>query len=256
MSRRRVVDDANMGTLGQILRYTARQANQKWKSVSQFGEGGDYSVVEPLATYSPWQQDAEFQRVYRQIREHTLVDIYRCHEIWQLVAESGKLPSGDCLEVGTWRGGTGALIAKQAAQLQGCETFLCDTFKGVVKTGSEDPVYVGGEHADTSPLIVQALLDGVGAKARILQGMFPEDTAHEVEGRQFRFCHIDVDVYQGAKDISNWVWPRLCSGGIVVYDDYGFLATGGVKEWVNQERALPDRIVVHNLNGHAIVIKR
>src|SRR5580693_5162220 len=206
----------HMGTLGQALRYTARQATQKWKSVSQFGEGTNYSVVEPLATYSPWRQDAEFQTAYQQIRKHTLVDIFRCHEIWQLVVESGKLPAGDCLEVGTWRGGTGALIATQAARVPGCETFLCDTFKGVVKTGSEDPVYVGGEHADTSPLIVQTLLDNVGAKAHILTGIFPEETGHLLGDRRFRFCHIDVDVYQGAKDISQWVWPRLVSGGIVV----------------------------------------
>ena len=244
-----------MGTLGQVLRYTARQASQKWKSVSQFGEGTSYSVVEPLATYSPWRQDAEFQKIYGQIRTHTLVDIFRCYEIWQLVVESGKL-SGDCLEVGTWRGGTGALIATQAARLSRCETFLCDTFKGVVKTGSEDPIYVGGEHADTSVSIVQALLDRTGAKAHILEGIFPEETGHLASDRQFRFCHIDVDVYQGAKDISQWVWPRLVSGGIVVYDDYGFLATGGVKEWVNEERTIADRIVIHNLNGHAIVVKR
>lgn len=245
-----------MSTLGQVLRYTARQAQQKWKSVSQFGPGSNYSVVEPLATYSPWQQDADFQKAYQQIKAHTLVDILRCYEIWQLADESRKLPAGDFLEVGTWRGGTGALIALQAAKQTGCETFLCDTFEGVVKTGPEDPIYVGGEHADTSPAIVQDLLDGLGAKAHILRGMFPEETGEQVSGRQFRFCHIDVDVYQGAKDISNWVWPCMVPGGIVVYDDYGFLATGGVKEWVNEERAFPDRIVLHNLNGHAIVIKR
>ena len=220
--------------------------------MSQLGNGSDYSLVEPIATYSPWLTDPEFGAIYKQIAPNTLVDIYRCYEIWQLAGEAMKLPAGDCLEVGTWRGGTGALIAQRG---DGCETFLCDTFQGVVKAGDGDPNYEGGEHADTSREMVQQLLDRTGGRARILQGMFPEDTGHLLADRQFRFCHIDVDVYQGAKDISAWVWPRLVPGGIVVYDDYGFLATGGVTKWVNEERHLTDRLVIHNLNGHAVVIK-
>ena len=52
--------------------------------------------------------------------------------------------------MGTWRGGTGALLAK-SAMLSGMDekVYLCDTFKGVVKASEDDSVYVGGEHDDT-----------------------------------------------------------------------------------------------------------
>ena len=43
-----------------------------------------------------------------------------------------------------------------------------------------------------------------------------------------RYCHIDVDVYQSARDVLEWVWGRLCIGAIVVYDDYGFDGCHGV----------------------------
>ena len=48
-----------------------------------------------------------------------------------------------------------------------------------------------------------------------------------VADRRFRLAHIDVDVYQSAADVLDWVWPRLSPGGVVVFDDYGFPATPG-----------------------------
>ena len=43
--------------------------------------------------------------------------------------------------------------------------------------------------------------------------------------------------------------------GFVVFDDYGFDVCGGITQLVNEMLTEPDRIVIHNLNGHAIVIK-
>ena len=156
-----------------------------------------------------------------------------------------------------WRGGTGALIARQC-QLAGIEdqVYLCDTFKGVVKASSRDAAYVGGEHADTNQAAVLELIDALKlGRVRILEGVFPDQTGHLVNDRQFRFCHVDVDVYDSAKDILKWVWPRLVPGGIIVYDDYGFHSCVGITRFVNEERVHGDRLVIHNLNGHAIVIK-
>ncbi len=90
----------------------------------------------------------------------------------------------------------------------------------------------------------------------MLQGIFPDDTGNKIAGETFRLCHIDVDVYQSAKDVLEWVWPRLSSQGVVVFDDYGFPACPGVTELVNEQRMRDDRLVLHNLNGHGLVVKR
>ena len=50
----------------------------------------------------------------KQIKQNTLVDVYRCYELWSLAVRCAELP-GDTLEVGTWRGGTGALLAAAIA---------------------------------------------------------------------------------------------------------------------------------------------
>ncbi|MDQ5985424.1 MAG: hypothetical protein CSYNP_01134 [Syntrophus sp. SKADARSKE-3] len=219
----------------------------------------EYELVTPSAEYSPWNIDMSFVEIYNEIKPFTMVDQYRCFELWKLVEQSGKWQYGSILEIGVWRGGTGALIAKKAKDcgIIDC-VYLCDTFAGVVKAGAEDSGYKGGEHYDTSKDMVEELifkqlnLDNV----KILQGIFPDQTSKEIEDLRFRFCHIDVDVYQSAKDCNDWIWPRLVSGGIIVYDDYGFQNCDGIKKFVETQMLYKDRIILHNLNGHDIVIKK
>lgn len=218
----------------------------------------EYMSVRPAATYNPWNKDLSFKAVHTLIEGFTLVDEYRCFELWKLIEQIAKLERGSIIEVGVWRGGTGALIAQQAKNC-GIEdkVFLCETFTGVVKAGPKDSVYKGGEHADTSRQIVEELiftrmnLDNV----EILEGIFPDETGHYVQGREFRFCHVDVDVYQSAKNAADWIWDKIVPGGIIVYDDYGFYGCDGVTKYVEEQMMCKDRIVIHNLNGHAIVLK-
>jgi O-methyltransferase len=40
-----------------------------------------------------------------------------------------------------------------------------------------------------------------------------------------------------------------------VYDDYGFEACDGITKYVEEQIACPDRLVMHNLNGHALIVK-
>jgi O-methyltransferase len=215
-----------------------------------------YEAVRPNATYAPWRDDPEFMRVHAALHGHTLVDLYRCFELWELVAQAAHLP-GNILEVGVWRGGTGALIAARAmATATGKTVYLCDTFAGVVKATDKDTCYRGGEHADTTEEIVTALMARLELEnVRIVKGIFPDDHAHAMEREQFCFVHIDVDVFQSAKDVLDFVWPRMPVGGTVVFDDYGFPTCDGIPKLVNEYRGRPDMLVLHNLNGHAVLVK-
>ena len=217
----------------------------------------EYENIIPVARYAPWNGDPEFRDVFTKIRNNTLVDIYRAWELWTLVEQTSKL-DGAILEVGVWRGGTGALMAKKSMLCgNSAPVYLCDTFRGVVKAGAKDTWYKGGEHANTSREIVDTLLAQVGVNiTRILEGIFPEDSASRIEaGMRFRLCHIDVDVYESARDIVNWIWNRMVPGGVIVFDDYGFFECQGIRDFVNEQRSYADRLVLHNLNGHGLVIK-
>ena len=223
-------------------------------------DGLYYGYAMPLANYTPWIGDPDFMSIYQQIKNNTLVDIYRCYELWQLVNKIQSLDAEAAfLEVGVWRGGTAGIMAKRLSLLKSNATlYLADTFTGVAKAGEKDAFYKGGEHQDTSlPLVEKLLNEKCGYPSyKILKGIFPEETMQLIEeNEKFGLCHIDVDVYHSAKDVMEWVWNRLITGGVVVFDDYGFHTCTGVTRLVEEYRDLPDRFVIHNLNGHAIMIK-
>lgn len=212
------------------------------------------SLLFPKSTYSPWLHDEAFLKTYDAIKDNTLVDIYRCFELWQ-ISERLKISEAAIIEVGVWRGGTAALLAK--ANKNNSPVYLCDTFEGVAKAGEKDNQYKGGEHADTSEEIVETLMKQQGVSDfHILKGIFPDVNAELLEYKKFKICHIDVDVYESAKDIFNWVWPRLIIGGVVVFDDYGFAACSGITQLVNELAAnTANAFFVHNINGHGLLIK-
>lgn len=219
--------------------------------------GVQYDLNIPHANYAPWNLDAEFLDVFGKIRQDSFVDKFRCYELWRIVRQSARL-HGSLIEVGVWKGGTASVIA-MAAKLSGqdCPIYLCENFRGVVKPTAADTHYRGGEHADSSKAKIGHYLGEVFAIRgfRILDGIFPDETGAALTNEQFKFAHIDVDTHKSAGDAFDFIWPRLVAGGCVVFDDYGFSRCDGVAKLVDAMFGLPDRLIVHNLNGHAIVIK-
>ena len=207
----------------------------------------------PFSTLAPWLDDKDFIEIYEKVKQNTLVDIYRCYELWYLAKQLSNT-QGSILEVGVWRGGTGAILAK-AAEPNGKKVFLADTFEGVVKAGSKDTASVGGEHADTSEAVVKDLMQSLLlTNYSILTGIFPEETSHLVEA-PIAMLHCDVDVYSSARDVVEWCLSRLTLGGIIVFDDYGFLGCEGITVYCQELQERRDLVFIHNINGHAIFIK-
>ncbi|MES2045193.1 MAG: TylF/MycF/NovP-related O-methyltransferase [Pseudomonadota bacterium] len=207
--------------------------------------------------YPKHLHDPAFMAVASKSNAFTLVDVLRRHELWSLVRQSGKLAPGNYLEVGVWRGGTGLVIAEAVRHFGvGGDVYLADTFSGVVAAGEHDTMYVGGEHADTSEALVgQLLADSGHDQVRILKGMFPDDTGNQFEGA-IRLLHIDVDVYESAKGVMDWAFDRIVTGGIIVFDDYGYSTCSGITK-LCEEYEVDDRFFfMHNWNGHCVLIKR
>lgn len=235
---------------------TLRHLGYDIRKVDKANPQSPYELICPVASYAPWNKDGAFLEIYSKIKNRTLVDKYRCYELWSLVEQSKKL-AGALIEIGVWRGGTGVIIATKAhlAKIND-PVYLCDTFSGVVKASMQDSTYKGGEHADTSLVEVESLVYSHQlTNVKVLKGIFPEQTAPFIRENKIRFCHIDVDVYNSAKDILEWLWPRLVLGGIVVYDDYGFKGCDRITKVVDEQVNLSDQLILHNLNGHAIMIK-
>ena len=224
---------------------------------SHAGAQYEYRSVVRQQAYAPWETDSDFMTVYSAVKANTLVSVERCYELWDLAHNLASVP-GDFVEVGVWRGGTGAILARALERTKPeRRIYLCDTFSGVVKAGAQDAVYRGGEHANTSEDLVAALLFGLRiGNARLLRGIFPDETSDKVTPGPIALCHIDVDVYESAKDVVEWVTPRLAAGGALVFDDYGFPTCVGVTRLVNELKTTSRWTSIYNLNGHAILFKR
>src|SRR5205814_7674160 len=99
-----------------------------------------------------------------------------------------------------------------------------------------DLKYKGKEHSDTSVDIVKNLLqESAIENYKLLVGILPEQTASLINKETtFSFCHIDVDVYLSAKNIVEWIYPKLSKNGIIIFDDYGFKGCNGVTFLVNE----------------------
>jgi len=105
-----------------------------------------FENLQPAVKYAPWASDQQFKAELSKIAGHTLVDQYRCYELWELVGRAAAInPNAHFIEIGVWRGGTAALIAKKLSILSSQATlYLADTFSGVVKATEKDASYHGG----------------------------------------------------------------------------------------------------------------
>jgi O-methyltransferase len=215
-----------------------------------------HAIIIPESSFSPWRSDRAFRETYGRIEDFSLVDEMRLYELWRLAHQLASVP-GDILEVGVWRGGSGCLIATQSERSGSkARVYLCDTFSGVVKAGADDPMYYGGEHGDTSPELVRSLVRHLGLdNVTILVGEFPDESAQAIADREFKLCHLDVDVYESTKASAEWVWPRMVEGGVIVVDDYGGDGMDGVQRAVDEFAVEHSCRMIYNLNGHALLVK-
>ena len=206
----------------------------------------------PSATYSPWESNQEFLQIYKKIKKYTTLDVMRLYELWYLDDQIKDL-SGDYIEIGVYKGGSAALIAKKNSKNK---FFLCDTFQGVVGASEKDNKYLGGEHSDVTENDLESFFLSLKiTNYEIIKGIFPESAKNKIEENKFKYCHIDVDTYLSAKNSFEFIWNKLEIGGIVIFDDYGFIGTEGVTEFVNEIKNLKNNLFFHNLNGHGIIIK-
>ena len=260
----RIDDDST-----EVLRPGSSQVGQWWLREPPGVAGSSVSPAEvralgrardgvPISTYAPWQDDTDFRPPTTQSQGNTLVDVWRCHELWSLVGELREVP-GAILEVGVWRGGTGALIARALpAPRHRRRVYLCDTWEGVVKTGvASTPYYRDGKHDDTSLDIVRNAAARLGlGNVECLRGYLPRRHGQQVAGPRRSGCATSTSTSTSR--------PRTCSSGcgrgcrprgVVVFDDYGFPACQASPSSSTSAhlRAATGSLARTTLNGHLVV---
>jgi O-methyltransferase len=105
--------------------------------------------------------------------------------------------------------------------------YLFDTFEGMPQTDSNKDLHKKGNFSDTS---LESVVQYVGHPeiVQFKKGFIPK-TFEGMENAKFCFAHIDVDIYRSIMDAMEFIWPRLVTGGFVIFDDYGFPSCPGAR---------------------------
>jgi hypothetical protein len=150
-----------------------------------------------------------------------------------VIAKEGL--QGDIAELGVYKGGTAAVLAKFARTL-GRTAYLFDTFEGFDEsdlTGLDAGTPVG--FIDTSMDYVRAAIGD--DSVNFIKGRFPETTSAIPEDTRFCLVHLDCDLYAPMRDALEFFYQRLVPGGFLIVHDYSSLC------WDGPERAL-DRFLI------------
>jgi O-methyltransferase len=167
-------------------------------------------------------------------------DVVRVLQLRLLLEEVALLPKGDYAELGTYRGYSARIIFDHIAPATSLHCF--DTFEGFAKrdTSAERRStgyrVVDGAFGDTSLEAVRRYISAEEhaseATLYLHKGWFP-DTFAGLEGRWWRFVHLDADLYEPMIRALELFYPRTVTGGVIVCHDYNNKYVG-VKKAVDE----------------------
>ena len=88
----------------------------------------------------------------------------------------------------------------------------------------------------------------------LVKGWIPQCFAPAGDKR-FRLAHIDLDLYQPTVDSLEFFYPRMETGGVFVFDDYGHLTCPGVRQAVDEFFRDKPETVIESVCGTSFVFK-
>lgn len=202
-------------------------------------------------TIQKWDEDPQFQRIWADVRERTLVDKVRCYMLYQFALQC---PDGRVAELGVYKGGTAQILA-EVMKTRGSMSciHLFDTFTGMPDADPKKDLHKKGDFNDVSAEEVRRHLSRF-TFVWVFEGLFPA-TAKPVDHLSFSLVHIDADIYTSVMEGCRFFYPRMVRGGVMVFDDYGFESCPGARQAVDEffeER--PDR-PIYLPTGQCVVIK-
>lgn len=179
--------------------------------------------------------------------EGDIICLYKC-------ARAVMKLEGDVAEAGVLSGSTARVLAR-FFEGQGRTLHLFDTFSKRPSPDSEQDR--PGKHyrgRDIPLEEVKQFLKGL-ENIEFHQGLF-EQTLPSVADRKFCFVHIDCNLYEGAKQCCEFFYPRMVTGGIMLFHDYGVENFPGIKKAVDEFFVYKADLGLESVLGiHFIVIK-
>lgn len=213
-------------------------------------------VMYGQVVYSPWSvlTEGDFASDFNvDAQARTVVSHDRVWVLWSYINHIIKADiPGDIWECGVFQGGTSIMMSRLLSRLESDRAFrMFDTFEGMPDCDKTKDAHKKGDFSSVDLGAIKTLIKYQYAK--IYKGFIP-DTFLGLEGK-IAFVHVDVDIYKSVIDCCQFIWPRLSTGGVMVFDDYGFAQTRGGKEAVDEFFADKKTLPIVLPTGQAIVHK-
>ena len=174
--------------------------------------------IAPCPLFAPWLGHPDFQALYEDAAPYSIVSPVRCYILISLARYASHL-AGDFAECGVYKGGTALLLARVLKSKADKKLYLFDSFQGLPKSSEQkDQWFHEGQFSDVSVEAVEQLLSDFRSMVEIRRGWIPQ-TFTGLEHNRYAFAHLDVDLYQSNFDCCEYFYPRLVSGGVLLFDE-------------------------------------
>ncbi len=200
-----------------------------------------------------WKENEDFVKLFNKVQDRTLLAPNKLFTLYQFAKSICPL-KGNIAELGVYKGGSARLLSELfSKQVSDKKIFLFDTFMGLPKHDELVDHHREGDLGDTSFENVKLFLKDF-SNVYFHQGLFSE-TLSRIENELFCFVHIDVDLYSSIIECCSFFYPRLIKGGIIIFDDYGFISCPGAKKAVDEFFQDKPDSPVYLTTGQCLVLK-
>jgi O-methyltransferase len=182
--------------------------------------------------------DAMFWKLWPNVRHLTLLDRFRAHHLFRYAYDSVISNDGNLIECGTYKGGSGLLLALLLRELSlRRKIYLCDSFLGLPEPNRDAD---GGRYyweglfadCDTAELNSHIHRLQISDYCTVVPGWFDETLPVLTRNDKFCFAHIDCDLYNSTMTCIRHIYPRVAHGAPIVFDDVNDFS-GGQKKAIN-----------------------
>ena len=154
----------------------------------------------------------------------TILDDGRIDTLKRAAETCARLP-GEIAEVGVYWGGSLLWLSGMYPKKS---IYGIDTFEGMPPVAEVDK-HKQGDFRDVDYEKVKTALAKRCPNVILLKGFFPDDVVDSLP-EEFAMVHVDCDIYTSVKDCCEFFWPRLASGGMMIFDDPGMPSCPGARK--------------------------
>ncbi len=201
-----------------------------------------------------WKEDKEFVEIQKEVQKRTALNAVKLYTLYQFTKSTSHI-EGNVAELGVYRGGSAKLMAQTIQKFSPEKKLLIfDTFEGLPSPDLDHDIFNKSDLSDTNYEEVKSYLSEC-KNIEFFKGLF-SSSFPKVPNQNFSFVHIDADLYSSVLECCEFFYPKMTEGGIMLFDDYGFLCAPGAKNAVDEFFTDKIECPIWVSTGQCIVIKQ